>query len=146
MELSVLELEYRVIAINKADGDNAQRAQVARRQLQSALTLMRPKTDHWKPPVLTCSGLHGDGVAEVWARVLDHEETLRAAGELQRRRQQQRLRWMWAAVEDTLMATLTAHPGVAGVLPDIRRRVLDDTLPPTAAALELLAAFGVEGL
>ena len=49
-----------VIAVNKADGDRATEARSAAKELSGALRLVHSSGEGWVPPVLTCSGLHGD--------------------------------------------------------------------------------------
>ena len=52
-----------VIAVNKADGDRAQEARAAARELAGALRLVHGKGPRtWTPPVVTCSALTGEGV------------------------------------------------------------------------------------
>ena len=60
-----------VIAVNKADGDRADEARSAAKELSGALRLVHRGSKGWVPPVLTCSGLEDTGVDDVWARVLD---------------------------------------------------------------------------
>ena len=64
-----------VIAVNKADGDRAAEARSAAKELAGALRLVHAASEGWVPPVLTCSGLHGAGVDDVWERVLAHRES-----------------------------------------------------------------------
>ena len=65
-----------VIAVNKADGDRADEARSAAKELSGALRLVHRGSKGWVPPVLTCSGLEDTGVDDVWARVLEHRESL----------------------------------------------------------------------
>ena len=74
------------MAINKADGDNASKAERARVEYASALHLFPPSGDGWTPRVLTCSALEDTGIAEIWQMVLEHEALLKASGKLQQRR------------------------------------------------------------
>lgn len=138
-----------VLAVNKADdsaGEHAAtRAGRAARQLDSALHLVTPRDAAWRAPVLTCSGLTGDGVAKVWARVVEHRASLAARGLLDARRAEQRVRWTWAMVHEALMHRLRAHPRVQALVPEVERSVIDGTLTPTLAALRLLEAFGESG-
>src|SRR5215472_10605971 len=55
-----------MIAINKADGDNAARARVAAAEYSAALNILTPRLAEWQPPVVTCSALTGTGIAELW--------------------------------------------------------------------------------
>ena len=132
-----------ILAIHKADGDNAGRAQAARRELETALQLMRRPSPSWRPPVLTCSSVTGEGVGELWAAVEAHRLALDASGELAMKRRVQRQRWMWALIEDELLGTLRRDPAVAALLPELEAAVLDGGLPPTVAAERVIEAFVV---
>ena len=134
-----------VIAVNKADdgGGNAngeQQARSAARELAGALRMVHRGGDGWVPPVLTCSGLTGAGVEEVWAQVLAHRENLGPDG-LSARRAEQQLEFTWALVRDELAQRLGRSPGVRAVRDDVRDAVLAGELPATVAADRLLAAY-----
>ncbi len=128
-----------VIAVNKADQDREGEARSAARELAGALRLVRGHGE-WAPPVVTCSGLTGDGVDDVWQRVLAHREHLGADG-LAHKRAGQQLDFTWALVRDELADRLRRSPGVAAVREDVRRRVLAGELTAPLAADELLAAY-----
>ena len=113
-----------VIAVNKADpGPDGGEARVAARDLAGALRMVGGRGE-WAAPVVTCSGLTGDGVAGVWEQVLAHRDHLGAEG-LARKRAEQQLDFTWALVRDELADRLRRSPGVAAVRDDVRRRVLD---------------------
>ena len=131
-----------MIAVNKADGDNARAARTAARDYSAALRLTQPASASWTPQVVTCSGLTGEGLPELWARIEEHREGLTASGEWGERRRGQQLAWMWAMVEDRLLAALHADSAVLDVLADAERRVLDGVETPSAAADRILDTFG----
>ncbi len=132
----VLELAD-VVAVNKADGPHEIEARKAARELAGALRLMRPDP----PPVLTCSGLSGAGLDDVWGHVVAHQDALSASGELAARRSRQQVGWVWMLVRDRLLGELRDHPAVASLAATIERDVLAGTLTPALAADRLLAAF-----
>ncbi len=143
----ILELAD-VIAVNKADdggGTNgAQEARAAARELAGALRLVRGRGPRaWTPPVVTCSGLTGEGVDEVWRQVIAHRDSLGAEGVFAKR-SEQALELTWALVRDELEQRLRRSPGVAAVRADVRAAVMNGELPPTAAADRLLAAFDAD--
>jgi LAO/AO transport system kinase len=138
----VLELAD-VIAVNKADGPHERDARAAARELASALRLLRDPAATWRTPVLTCSAQQGTGLDEVWQAVLRHRAALEAAGELDRRRRDQQVAWVWNLVHDQLLARLHDDPAVRAAAPALERRVRDGTLTATAAAQEILDAFGL---
>ncbi|GAA1921140.1 methylmalonyl Co-A mutase-associated GTPase MeaB [Nocardioides marmoribigeumensis] len=129
-----------VIAVNKADGREHE-TEAAAKELAGALRFVhRGAKGRWVPPVLTCSGLTGHGVPEVWAKVVAHRESLGEQGVAAKRAQQQ-LDFTWALVRDELEQRLRRSPGVAAVREAIRAEVLSGALPATAAADRLLEAF-----
>ncbi|PID55392.1 MAG: methylmalonyl Co-A mutase-associated GTPase MeaB, partial [Micrococcales bacterium] len=101
----VLELAE-VVAINKADGEHLPEARVAARDLSQAIHLITPKDALWRPPVLTCSAVTGDGVGEFWDTVLEHRKTMTDAGELAARRARQQVDWTWAMVHDEVASRM----------------------------------------
>lgn len=132
-----------VVAVNKADSsggpEHEGEARVAARELAGALRLVRGGAE-WAPPVVTCSGLTGVGVDDVWQRIMAHREHLGERG-LARKRAEQQLEFTWALVRDELAQRLRASPGVAAVRDDVRRAVLAGELPAPLAADRLLAAY-----
>ncbi len=132
-----------VIAVNKADGDRIVEATAAARELTGALRLVHGRAARWLPPVLTSSGLTGDGVPEVWQAVLRHRDHLGVEG-LAERRSRQRLDLTWALVRDELDQRLRHSPGVAAVREEVGAAVLNGELPAAAAADRILAAFDAE--
>jgi LAO/AO transport system kinase len=136
----VLELAD-VIAVNKADGEFELQARKAARELAGALRLMRSAEAGWTPPVLTCSGLHGTGLDELWAQVELHHRTLEESGELAAKRRRQQVDWTWTMVRDTLLARLHEHAEVRRIAPELERQVRDGLLTPTLAAERILEAL-----
>ncbi|MEW9529427.1 methylmalonyl Co-A mutase-associated GTPase MeaB [Microbispora sp. NPDC049125] len=125
----VLELAD-VIAVNKADGEHETAARRAARELAGALRLLHAST-----PVLTCSGLTGAGLEELWGQVVRHQEATDVAA----KRRGQQVEWTWSLVRDRLLARL--HEKAAPIAPAVEREVLDGTLTPSLAADRILAAF-----
>jgi LAO/AO transport system kinase len=136
----ILELAD-VIAVNKADGDRRTEAQVAARDLSSALRMVQGRDS--APAVVTCSGLTGEGVDEVWAKVLDHRARLGPDG-LAEKRSHQQLDFAWALVRDELEQRLRRSEPVRRVRAEVRGDVLRGDLPAVAAADRILAAYDGE--
>jgi LAO/AO transport system kinase len=129
-----------VIAVNKADGDREREARSAAKDLAGALRLVHSSGDGWVPPVLTCSGLQGTGVDDVWKRVLDHRGSMGEQG-LADKRAAQQLEFTWALVRDELDQRLRRSPGVRGIRDQVRDELLAGELTAPLAADQLLAAY-----
>jgi LAO/AO transport system kinase len=137
----VLELAD-LIAVNKADGPHEKDAKAAARELASALRLLQDPGAAWRTPVLTCSAQQGTGLDQVWESVERHRAVLESAGELERRRREQQVHWVWDLVRDRLLARLHEHPGVRAITPELEAAVRDGSVTATTAADQILEAFG----
>ena len=129
------------MSINKADGDNKPKADRARIEYASALHLFPASLDGWRPRVLTCSAIHGDGIPEIWQMVLDHHAQLSKNGHLELRRKHQSLEWMGELVRLNLEAAFRDDSAVAARLPFLQDEVSRGHVTPFAASRELLALF-----
>ncbi|MDG6104108.1 methylmalonyl Co-A mutase-associated GTPase MeaB [Dactylosporangium aurantiacum] len=144
----VLELAD-VIAVNKADGPGEADARKAARELAGALRLLHGATarggagDGWQVPVVTCSGLTGAGLPELWAQLEAHHEHLARSGDLDRRREAQRVAWIWETARGTLLDRLRSDPAVRALAPDLEHQVRAGTMTPGQAADAILAAFHI---
>lgn len=130
------------IAINKADGDNIEKAREAKMDYQSALSVLCPPSRVWSPPVLTCSAHTMDGIDTIWEIILDHREKLEASGELDEKRRRQALDWMWDLIEEGLIERFHKHPKVIKLLPKMIEEVETGKTIASAALHELLSLYG----
>jgi LAO/AO transport system kinase len=131
-----------MIAVNKADGDNIARAKAAAAEYRAALHILRPRSANWSPPVVTSSALTGNGVAALWAHILDHRKKLSVAGELASRRAEQQVKWMWAMLEERLFAPLRSDRAIKTALTSIEAEVAAGTLAPAAAVDKIVDMLG----
>jgi LAO/AO transport system kinase len=136
----VLELAD-VVAVNKADGAHETEARRAARELSGALRLIGQTDDGWVTPVVTCSALTGDGLADVWALLERHLSSVQANGHLDTRRREQRVSWMWSMVRDQLLDRLRDDPAVGSMAPDLEAQVREGRQTAVVAAERLVSAF-----
>ena len=136
----VLELAD-MIAVNKADGENEQRARSAATDYQLALRMMRPGSPNWNPPVITCSGMHNIGLDTLWAQIELHRSKLVESGEWAERRRRQQVDWMWATVDERLANELHNNLRVRERRGELEAAVRDGRITPTLAAEQLLELF-----
>ena len=132
-----------MIAVNKADGDNTARANVAAADYRGALHILVPRSPSWSPPVITYSALTGNGIAELWTQVLAHNNKMTASGELAARRREQQVKWMWTMLEERLSARLRSDPAVRARLRQAETAVAAGKLAPTLAVEEIAQLLGV---
>lgn len=127
-----------LIAINKADGDNRQRAERAASEYRSALSLLTPTSTNWQPPVLAISGLDNRGLDALWAQVCSHRDRLTATGEFEARRQDQAVRWMHDMLSDEFRRLMVQNEVVAAALKQAEEDVHAGLLAPSAAVAEIM--------
>jgi LAO/AO transport system kinase len=140
----VMELADLVV-INKADidPDAATRAQA---QITSALRLFTQHGkahgtgEHWAAQVIQISALKGAGIDLFWDQVTQFFNLRRADGQLEVRRRQQSLAWMWERIESGLRQEFRQHPAVRALLPRLSAEVEAGQVPASAAARQLLKA------
>jgi LAO/AO transport system kinase len=126
-----------MIAINKADGDNIKRANMAAAEYRSALHILTPRSEHWYPPVLTYSALTGNGIAELWQKVLDHRTAMNASGDFAARRREQQVKWMWSMLEGRMMARLRSDATIRARVKKTEAEVAEGRLTPSVAAEQI---------
>ncbi|KAB7531278.1 methylmalonyl Co-A mutase-associated GTPase MeaB [Flagellimonas olearia] len=90
------------IAINKADGDNLERAKLAATEFSRALHLYPPKANGWVPKVLKCSATENRGIQEIWGMVEDFVGQNRENGHFIKNRQLQNRNWFIQTVDEQI--------------------------------------------
>lgn len=132
-----------MIAVNKADGDNIPRARGAASEYKAALHILTPRSPTWYPPVTTYSAFTGDGIADLWTNVTDHNDKMTASGELAERRREQQVKWMWTMLEERLTARLRSDPAVRAKVKQAEAAVAVGKLAPTLAVEQIATMLGV---
>jgi LAO/AO transport system ATPase len=126
------------IVINKADGDNIDRARLAQAQFRSALHLFPPTTSGWMPEVLTYSGYYELGIPEVWDMIDRYFEFVKSNGYFETRRRQQARYWMYETINEQLRNHFYNDPEVERMLADKEMRVLSNRQSSFTAARDVL--------
>ncbi|PLX81449.1 MAG: methylmalonyl Co-A mutase-associated GTPase MeaB [Desulfuromonas sp.] len=129
------------IVINKAEGDNRPRAELARGQIETALHILQAKSMNWQVPVQLCSALKQEGIDAVWEMICNYRHTMEQSGEFEAKRSSQATDWMWSMVSDNLKDLFRRDEAVEELLPTLQQDVAAGRTTPGAAARLLLEAF-----
>lgn len=135
----VMELADAIV-INKAELDQ-QKTELARRQYENALHILRPKSKNWRVPVLTTSALKQVGIEDVWQMLEQFQHGMQQSGEFTETRKRQSVDWMWALVMDDLKELFMHHKNVKGVFQQVEEAVATGMTTPSAASRRLLDLF-----
>ena len=126
------------LAINKADKKHLQQALLAQKVYENAMHILKPSSPNWSPPVLTCSAKEKTGIDDVWNMVVKHHDIMKKSGELEDKRKDQAISWMWNMIEDGIKKHFIGLPEVKKVIPEIEFNVKKAEMTPTTAAKKIL--------
>ncbi|MEA4918466.1 methylmalonyl Co-A mutase-associated GTPase MeaB [Proteiniphilum sp.] len=129
------------IIINKADGDNIEKAKMAQRHFSNALHLFPLPDSGWIPKVLTYSGYYNLGIAEVWEMVHKYIDFVKANGYFDRKRNEQAKYWMYETINEQLRNSFYRNPEIAALLEKLEGDVLSNRKSSFIAAREALDLF-----
>ncbi len=129
------------IAINKADGDNKTRAQIACTQIKNALHLFPLPESAWSPPAVTCSSLTGEGIPEIWDKIDEYIDFTRANGYFDRKRMQQNKQIMLDTIDAHLHDLFYRHPDIKPLLQQAKIQIKSGQSTPYQAAGGLIEHF-----
>lgn len=133
------------LVINKADGENQEAAKRAKRVYANALHLLNARDSGWNPKVITCSGLEGMGVAEIWDMVGDYQNRMQENGFWEHNRQKQRIQWFDEHIryllENRFYQDKQVKKKLEEMMPDLRSGILS----PIKQAEDLVRKFMNEG-
>lgn len=130
-----------IIAINKADGQNIEKADIAKTQYRNAIHLFPKKESNWNPKVLTCSAYHNKGIEEIWAQIEEYKNQTSANGCFYSKRNDQAIYWMHETIEEQLRNSFYQHPEMKDKLKLMENYVKSEAMSSFVAAGELLNLY-----
>jgi len=122
------------LVINKADGENRQKALQAQSIYQNALHYLNPVNSQWLPRVFTCSARNNQGIDLIWQNVESFVELMKSSGYLEQQRQQQRLMWLEDCIQRAINRYLKLEDNKARGIEDLQEQIKLGTLLPNKAA------------
>lgn len=129
------------IAINKADGNNINRAKMAQAEYRNALHLFPPSESGWIPPVLTCSAINGTDIPEIWNTVMEYIVKTKGNGYFNDRRVTQSKYWMYESINENLKNNFFNNPVIREAINQKEQEVLEDKTSSFVAATDLLNLY-----
>ena len=130
-----------MMVITKADGQNVEKAQLAKAQFQNALRLFPMPDSGWRAQVHTCSSVDRTGLEEVWKGVEQYLDHIQANGWFEANRNRQNKYWMYETINENLKSDFYRNPAIESRIAEIERRVLAAEKSSFVAAKELLDIY-----
>ena len=129
------------IVINKADGDNIKKANLAKVEFNRALHLFPAKNSGWNPKVMTCSSITKEGIETVWQTISDYLKLTNSNHYFDEKRQEQNQYWMMETIEEQLKNDFYNDSSIKKLLLENKKAVQNNELSPFAAATILLEHY-----
>ncbi|HJN06994.1 MAG TPA: methylmalonyl Co-A mutase-associated GTPase MeaB, partial [Bacteroidales bacterium] len=130
-----------LIVINKADGDNITKAELAASVYKNALHLFPSLPNGWKPEVLTASAIGNDGIKEVWEKINEFTLQTKANGFFDNNRRKQALNILNNSIEESLKSHFYSNPEISELMDGYQKKILNDEVNPYEAAQQLLDKY-----
>lgn len=129
------------IVINKADGDNIERAKLAQSHFKNALHLFPLPESGWEPKVLTYSGYYEIGIDEIWKMIDQYIVFVKENGYFDYRRNEQSKFWMYETINEKLKSNFYNNELVIEKLKCFEQKVLNSEMSSFTAAANILDLY-----
>jgi len=136
----IMEMADAVI-INKADGDNLDRARNAKLDVNRGLQLFPIKDSKWKPKVLLASAYYKQGIAEVWDLIESYVKLTKENLYFEQHRNEQNTYWLKETINEQLLQNFYQNETIAEALSLNGQEVITHKKSPFMAAMELLELY-----
>jgi LAO/AO transport system kinase len=129
------------IVINKADGDNIKKSQLAKVEFNRALHLFPAKKSGWIPTTSTCSAITEDGIPEVWQTISEYIQLVKSNEYFLEKRKEQNQYWMMETINEQLKNHFYNQASIIDLLDTTKKAVQNSEISPFAAAQILLENY-----
>ena len=129
------------IFINKADGDNVQKAELSKVQYANALHLFSPQKSGWIPIADTCSAFNNIGIDNVWNYIQKYLELTKSNGYFLLKRKEQELYRLHKQIETKLKQIFYEDKSIEQRLRKAEKEVSENSKSPYILADELIESW-----
>ncbi|MCF6349053.1 MAG: methylmalonyl Co-A mutase-associated GTPase MeaB [Flavobacteriaceae bacterium] len=129
------------IVINKADGDNIKRANLAKIEFTRALHLYPLKESIWQPKVTTCSAIENTEIDSVWEIIEAYINLTKKNSYFEKQRNEQNKFWVLETINEKLKNQFYTNPIVKKELINVLNKVQQHELSSFEAAKKVLDVY-----
>lgn len=126
------------IVINKADGDNINKANLAKLEFNRALHLFPAKKSGWTPTTATCSAIAHEGIATIWETIEKFIDLTQSNHYFFEKRKEQNQYWMLETINEQLKSDFYNQLEIQKLVEENKKAVQKDEISPFAAAQKIL--------
>lgn len=129
------------VAINKADGDNKVKAEIAKNQVRNALHFFPKPDSGWGPETTTCSAVTREGISDIWNMLLHYVEFTKSNNYFEAKRALQSRQIMMDYINNRLYDHFYQDQAIKKLLKDAEYMIDEKTHSPYQAASLLLDKY-----
>ena len=126
-----------MLVITKADGENKNKAALARAEYEGALHLFR-HSEEWQVPVLTCSALQKEGLGEIVQNIENYFVFSKESGAFSQKRLAQQIGWFRESLQNGILAKFYQEEKFAEVIEQAENNILKHQKEAFRMAQEIL--------
>ena len=130
-----------MVVINKADGDNIRKSELARLQYQNALHIFPQSESGWKPVVTKASSTKNTGIDTVWDEITKYKILVSENGYFIKNRNHQKIRWMYDNINEELKHMFYGSKDIASNLSVLEKGIIASEISPVKAAEQMIEKF-----
>jgi LAO/AO transport system kinase len=140
MKKGIMELPDLVV-VNKADGDNKEKANQAKHEYNTILHFLKSYTEGWVTKAVTASAKEEEGINEVWNIIHSFQEYTKKNHLFYERRAEQQRNWLHDLLKQELYRYFYNHAEIKEQLINAERTVISGEKSVASSAFDLLNLF-----
>jgi len=130
-----------MVVINKADGDNIRKSEMAKRQYENALHIFPQSESGWTPVVSTASSIKNIGIDIVWYKITEYKKMVTKNGYFNKNRDRQQIQWMYNNIKEELKRLFYNSENIINHLKILEKDIIDSKISPVKAAEKVIDEF-----
>lgn len=130
-----------MVVINKADGDNIRKSELAKTQYQNALHIFPLSESGWSPIVSKVSSINNTGIDDVWNEILTYQKLVLENGYFYKNRNNQQIQWMYNNINEELKNLFYGSKNITKHLKGLEQEIIDSKISPVKAAQNMIDKF-----
>ncbi|WP_243386398.1 methylmalonyl Co-A mutase-associated GTPase MeaB [Bacillus kexueae] len=140
MKKGIMELPDLVV-IHKADGDNVEKAEKVKEEMNMMLHVLRSYTEGWETKAVTASSIKETGIDSIWNVIQTFIQTTNNNGVFQKRRKTQQLEWLHAMIKEHIERHFYNDPEVKELVPKLETEIIEGKRAVSSSALQLVGLY-----
>ncbi|KAL1925714.1 uncharacterized protein VTP21DRAFT_597 [Calcarisporiella thermophila] len=140
LKKGIVELSDLVI-VNKADGTLIEPARRAAMEYTSALKLLKPTNEAWRPQVCQVSSMENNGLESAWGKMQEFYKIMSESGDLAKKRGEQRTLWMWRQITSGIIDRLHSDQPMKELVKTLEAEVFAGNMTSGEAAERVVEEF-----